>query len=121
MALNYGYTCPDIDREINSFKDAIKSYLSDMLDECNPMMEGEQKELFIKSYANDMYRDFENNFEGVRKVNEDMRIEADRQIERCENDLGGIRVELEEVNIEVDSLHEQIRELESEISETKNV
>ena len=58
MALDYGYTCPDIDISITAFKSDIESYLSNMLDDCCPMLGGKQKEDFIKDYVEQMYSDF---------------------------------------------------------------
>ena len=108
MALDYGHTCPDIDRSITAFKSDIESYLSNMLDDCCPMLEGKQKEDFIKDYAEQMYNDFEANFEDVRKTNEDMRKEADRQIDYAEE-------EIKDLNARIEELEGQVSELESEL------
>ena len=116
MGLDYGYTCPDIDRGIDRFKSDIENYLSDMLDECCPMLEGEQKEAFVKGYVDLMYDDFERNFEDVRKVNEDMRKEADKQIESAESELDDMKGELEDKETEISHLEDRISELENELS-----
>ena len=108
MALDYGHTCPDIDRSIKAFKSDIESYLSNMLDDCCPMLEGKQKEDFIEDYVEQMYSDFEANFEDVRKTNEDMRKEADRQIDYAEE-------EIKDLNARIEELERQVSELESEL------
>ena len=101
MALDYGHTCPDIDRSITAFKSDIESYLINMLDDCCPMLEGKQKEDFIKDYVERMYSDFEANFEDVRKTNEDMRKEADRQIDYAEEKIKDLNARIEELEGQV--------------------
>ena len=108
MALDYRYTCPDIDRSITAFKSYIESNLSNMLDDCCPMLEGKQKENFIKYYAEQIYNDFETNFEDVRKTNEDMRKEADRQIDYAEERLSNAEEEIKDLNARIEELEEQI-------------
>jgi chromosome segregation ATPase len=108
MALDYRHTCPDIDRSITAFKSDIESYLSNMLDDCCPLLEGKQKEDFIKDYVEQMYNDFEANFEDVRKTNEDMRKEADRQLADAEE-------EIQDLNARIEELEGQVSELESQL------
>ncbi len=115
MALDYGHTCPDIDRSITALKSDIESYLSNMLDDYCPMLEGKQKEDFIKDYAEQMYNDFEANFEDVRKTNEDMRKEADRQIDYVEEKLSNAEEEIKDLNARIEELDGQVLELESEL------
>lgn len=111
MALDYGYTCPDIDRSIAEFKCDIGSYLSNMLDDCCPMLEGEQKEYFIKDYVEQMYIDFQANFEDVRKVNEGIRSEADKQIDFAECRLADAEEEIRYLSARVEELEGQLAEL----------
>ena len=115
MALDYGHTCPDIDRSITSFKSDIESYLSNMLDDCCPMLEGKQKEDFIKDCAEQIYSDFEPNFEDVRKTNGDMRKEADRQIDYAEEEASDAEEEIKDLNARIEQLEEQVSELESQL------
>lgn len=115
MALDYRYTCPDIDRSITAFKSDIESYLSNILDDCCPMLEGNQKKDFINDYVDQMYSDFEANFEDVRKTNEDMRKEADRQIDYAEEKLADVEEEIKDLNEQIEYLERQVSELESEL------
>ena len=115
MALDYGHTCPDIDRSIKAFKSDIESYLSNMLYDCCPIFEGKQKEDFIKDYAEQMYNDFEANFEDVRKTNEDMRKEADRQIDYSEEKLADSEEEIKDLNTRIEELEGQVSELGSQL------
>lgn len=116
MALDYRYTCPDIDRSITAFKSDIESHLSYMLDDCCPMLEGKQKENFIKYYAEQIYNDFEANFEDVRKTNEDMRKEADRQIDYAEEKLSNAEEEIKDLNARIEELEEQKQFLDNFIA-----
>ena len=115
MSLDYRHTCPDIDRSITAFKSDIESYFSNMLDDCCPLLEGKQKEDFIKDYAERMYNDFEANFEDVRKTNEDMRKEADRQIEYAEEKASDAEEEIKDLNARIEELEGRISELESQL------
>jgi len=87
MGLDYKYTCPDIDNSINKFKDDISNYLSDMIDDCSPMLKGKQKDIFIKSYTRYIYKSLETNFEFVRLLNKDLREEANIQINNMKSEL----------------------------------
>ena len=116
MALDYRYTCPDINRSITAFKSDIESHLSNMLDDCCPMLEGKQKENFIKYYAEQIYNDFEANFEDVRKTNEDMRKEADRQIDYAEEKLSNVEEEIKDLNARIEELEEQKQFLDNFIA-----
>ena len=107
MSFDYNYTCPDIDAGIAAYKSDIEASLSDMLDECNPLIEGEQKEKFIKSYSETIYSDFESSFEGVRESNENMRKEAESQIEAKES--------------EIEILEEEVLQLKNNIEEIELV
>lgn len=81
MSFNYQYTCPTVDKNIESFKDTVKDRLSEMLDEACPLLEGVAKSKFIEGYSDTIYQDVEPLFEDVRKTNSNMREEAERQID----------------------------------------
>lgn len=97
MGLDFGHTCPDIDRGIESFKDDLKMYLSEILDDACPLLEGDVKGDFIKGYIDSIYAEFEGNFENVRKTNEEIRSEADRQIDDLQDEVGELKSEIEEL------------------------
>lgn len=115
MAFDYGFTCPDINKSIDQFKSVVSDYLSNMLDDCCPMLVGEQKQEFIKSYSDQIYQEFESNFEDVRKTNEDMRKEAEKQIEYAEERLETSEQTNSEYSEKIQLLEDQISELESEL------
>jgi len=120
MGLDYGHTCPDIDISIKAFKSDIESYLSNMLDDCCPMLEGKQKGDFINDYAEQMYSDFETNFEDVRKTNEDMRKEADRQIDYADRQIDYADRQIDYAEEEIKDLNARIKELEGQVSELES-
>jgi len=107
MSLDYGHTCPDIDRSIDRFKSDIGYYLGNMLDDCCPLLAGRQRDDLIESYMDQMYKDFEANFEDVRKTNEDMRKEADYQIGYAEDKLAEAEQEIEDLNEQIDLMRDQ--------------
>jgi len=75
-----------------------------------------KKEDFIKDYVDQMYKDFESNFEDVRKTNEDMRKEANRQIEYARRKNFWCRRRNKKIWTPViEELEGQVSELESEL------
>lgn len=117
MGFEYSYTCPDIDQGIENYKDDVKQYLSDMLSDSNPLLQGENKENLINEYSEHICNSFSDNFENVRQSNEDMRKEAEHQIEAVEGDLEeakDLAKELEERNEVLESrIDELLEEVEN--------
>jgi len=103
MGLDFGHTCPDIDRGIEAFKDDLKMFLSEVIDDVCPLLEGEVKDDLVKSYADDIYNEFGGNFENVRKTNEEMRSEADRQIGELQDEVGELRSEIEDLRYQLEN------------------
>lgn len=112
MSLDFNYTCTAIDNSIKEYIDNIKSNLDNMLNEGCSMLDGEDRENFINTYANYIYEDFENSFETVRKTNEDMRKQADEQIDNLEKELKESNYMINELESEVNSLGQQLNEIE---------
>lgn len=71
-----------------------------MLDECCPLLEGEQKQAFMKEHVSLIHDNFSDHFEDVRKTNEDMRREADNQIDYAEYNLSEAESRIEELENE---------------------
>lgn len=87
MGFEYNYTCPEIDKEINSAKDKIKDNLILMLEVSCPLLKGYDLDVFVDNWTHGIYADLSECFESVRKTNEDMRIQAEKQIESLESSL----------------------------------
>jgi len=111
MGFDYGHTCGEIDDHISDAKGNITYYVSDLLDECCPLLEGKQKDDFIKGYTDSIYDEISNSFEGVRKTNEDMRKEAENQIDNIERELDDCRGELSDANDRITELEQEVDEL----------
>lgn len=118
MGFDYGYTCGDIDKGIENFKSWMEDTLSDMLDECCPLLEGDQKNDFIAGYVLSLYEDFQGTFEDVRKCNEDIRSAAESQIDTIEGKIDDLEDEVSDLKDTIsgleDDLNGTIEELENE-------
>ena len=106
MAFDYGHTCPDINDGIENTKDNIEAQIVNLIDEISPLFDGQKKDEFVKGYVQDIYSDLEHSFEGVRSSNEDMRKEADYQIDNLSD-------ELEQCKDEISDLQDKITELKN--------
>lgn len=94
MGLDFGNTCPDIDAGIDATKDLFRQEFQDF---ANWMMsndiDDELVESKVEEFAEDVYDQFEDIFEGVRSTNEEMRKAADFQIDDLEWDLSAAEEE----------------------------
>ena len=123
-SFDYRYTCPEIDKEINSFKESLSDHLIDLISELNPMFAETDKE---KKYREDrvrvIYDSAENCFEGVRRANEDMRKEAERQVQELIEEFEEAKrlaiyweSEVDEKDREIESLKDEILDLRNEMA-----
>jgi len=103
MGLDFGYTCPDIDRGIEAFKNDLKMFINEIIDDICPLLEGDVKYDIVKSYADNIYNEFEDNFEGVRKTNEEMRSQADRQIIELQDEVDELRSKIEDLKYQLEN------------------
>lgn len=121
MGLDYGHTCGEIDSHIDDFKTVLDGFLDDFIDEICPLIEGKQRLALIKTYIDSIYTESEVIFEGVRKCNEDMRQEADRQIEEAEEKVAEVEEEkqarIDELEYDLKILEDRCAELEDENEE----
>ena len=125
MSFNYRFTCPTIDKEIGIARDKIYSTIKNLLEEVNGQKLSEKRiEDITSDYELNLYCDFEDSFEKVRETNGDMRTEADRQIEECNEQLcelrdliEDLRDQLKEKDLDVYRLDKRIEELQRENEE----
>ena len=95
MSFDYGYTCPDIDRNISNFKDELEQYLTGVFEELCPVAEGtDVMENWVQENMQHFYSIAEDVFEDVRRINEDMRKAADDQIESLEERVSDLEHEI---------------------------
>lgn len=101
MPFDFNYTCPKIDKEINSVKSIIQDDLEDYIEQLCPLMDKETILKLRSDFAKQMYEHIESSFETVRETNQDMRAAAENQIKFLDDTI---------LNLE-----EYIKELESKI------
>ena len=98
---DYPHTCPKIDKEIERVNDLIQRYLTDFILELSPYVPKDVAMNMAMEWGCDIYRDIQGCFEEVRKTNEDMREEANRQI-------SSLISELDDLNCQIKELEERI-------------
>lgn len=95
MGFDYGYTCPDIDRNISKFKEELKYFLEGVFEELCPVaVDTEVMVNWVQSNVEHFYSIAEDVFEDVRSINEDMRKAADDQIEHLEEQVSDLKYEI---------------------------
>lgn len=107
MGLDYGWTCGNIDAGISESKEAITDTVKDLLEKYSEL-DGEQIEDIAESESGYLYRELESVFEGVRSTNEDMRKEADRQIDQLEGEVEDLKQQLDCLTSEIESLNDEL-------------
>lgn len=102
MSFDYGFTCPDIDSNIDDTKEQVHDFLLDLYRELNPLLEDildrdipESVNLKAKEDTDYLYSILEDIFENVRNINEDMRKEADTQISELKDRVYDLESEVE--------------------------
>lgn len=99
MSLDFGYTCPTIDKCIDYSKSAIEDHIMEIIKEYNliisslcayPLEIHEE----IKGHVDSLFEEIESQFEELRSLNEDMRKQADHQIDFLEGQVEDLEYEL---------------------------
>ena len=102
MSLDFGFTCPDIDRNIDSAKEVLYNFMLEAYKDLNPVI-GDIPDSDLppsvkekaKRDADYLYESLEEIFENVRSVNEDMRRSADKQISDLNDTISDLETEVE--------------------------
>ena len=102
MGLDYGHTCPIIDRELGSIKESVRNELSDLLD--GTELTAEEIKPLLDDYTDYIMRHLNDCFEDVRSCNEDMRKEADYQIDDLKTEVYDLEENISELKEEVERL-----------------
>lgn len=79
-SFDFAHTCPKINKAIDACKENIQHALAPIIQSICEHISDEKAVELAKKYAEDIYTDIEDCFESVRETNEDMRAEANRQI-----------------------------------------
>ena len=94
MGLDFNYTCPRIDREINKIKSTIENNLEDYIKQLCPLMSNDTIYDLRSKWATELYDDIELGIKIIRQTNEDMRSQADKQIINLEDEISELKSEI---------------------------
>lgn len=97
MSFDYSYTCPQIDSQIDKVKKGIFDYLYDIAYDYRPDLDEKGREVWAEAQTDILYRDMEGYFETVRNLNDEMRREANTQIETLEDKVALLEEENREL------------------------
>ncbi len=103
-SFDFPYTCPKIDKAINDCKYTLESYLSDYIEDLCPHIPNEEVKRISKDWSEQMYEAISDYFEIVRKTNEEMRDEANRQIAYLENRILALEEEIKSLEKQLDDV-----------------
>ena len=103
MGLDFSHTCPKIDKAISEAKDTIIDYLKDYITDLCPYISDEKANELSKDLGTDLYDKISDGFEATRETNEDMRKQADYQIERLESEIEDLKSEIKELESQLDA------------------
>lgn len=118
MSFNYKYTCPDINKAIDNFKQVISDSLDDIIVELNPLFYGtEAKIAFRKDWEQGIYSQVESCFENTRDSNSNIRDEADKQIQESHEEVEEYKRMHDKAESEIEHLQEEIRELKERLND----
>jgi len=120
MSLDFPYTCPDIDRSLSGIKSDIDSELIDMITECCPLLPEFKLNEFVKPYIESLYERFSESFEAVRSLNDDMRSQAELQINAIQADNEQLLEDVRILEEEKQDLVYDINKLKDEIEDLKS-
>lgn len=108
---DYSFTCPKIDENIDNFRQLLDDKVYSFMEKYLPNLE-DSKDI-RDELLDDIYDSAEEIFENVRECNDDMRKEAEWQIEE-KND------EIEELKHQVSHLEWEKEELEDKVNDLKD-
>jgi len=87
MPLDYSQTCSNIDQQIKETKKSIRDWIESLIVDLCPKLPDETMSKMAEEEADGLYKEIRGCFESVRLDNENMRKEADRQIEYLEDEI----------------------------------
>jgi vacuolar-type H+-ATPase subunit I/STV1 len=105
MGFDYSYTCPKIDKEINSVKSTIGSFLKDYIERLCPLMSSSTVLELSNDWTEELYESLESAFETVRETNSDIRAAAENQIDKLEERISEMEDEIEALEEKLDTTY----------------
>lgn len=116
---NYGWTCPDIDKQIDIFKSSLSDRLDKLIEELSPKFaETSNSTQYREDWLETIYEDAENCFEKVRSCNSDIRNAAEKQIQELEDELEEERRLRNHFETEAEDLQRKLTKNEEELEAT---
>ncbi len=107
MGLDFHWTCQNIDKNIQTFKDNVEVSLEDFMDEITPLFTNtEAGKSLIQKFTKQIYEENESIFEDMRDENFEMRSQADKQIEELEEHIEELDKEIEELNEKLEDIND---------------
>ena len=104
MGLDFPHTCPKIDKAITEAKDTIIDCLKDYITDLCPYLPDDKVLELSENWGSDLYYKISDCFEATRETNEDMRKQADYQIERLESEIEDLKSEIKELESQLDAV-----------------
>ena len=106
--LDFPYTCPDIDREIEELTDALEDGLADLVTQvCSYIPQGEARNISAET-VKAIVTQARNGFENVRRLNEQMRDQADTQLAELLEELTEATNRVTELEAELENAREAL-------------
>lgn len=118
---NYPNTCPTIDKNIDGFRDSVKTFVEEFFNEYNPALQNAlgnystQWYSLVNSKCDEIYSYVESYFEDVRRCNSDMRDEIANTLKEAEDEIEDLEHELKVANERIDELEKEKEILESDL------
>lgn len=103
-SFDFPYTCPRIDKAIDSCKDTLEICLSGYIKDLFPYVPSAEVVLISIDWSKQIYDAISDCFESVRQTNEEMRDEANRQIEDLEDEISNLKYEVKSLESRLDAV-----------------
>jgi chromosome segregation ATPase len=104
MGLDFSYTCPKIDKEIDRVKSTIEDHLEDYIKQLCPLMSMETVYELRSQWTKEMYDNLESVIETVRETNQDMRSQAEKQINQLNDEVSELKEEISTLQRELEEV-----------------
>lgn len=107
MGFDYRYTCPTIDSNIKSIRQDLQNALGDLFNEYGIIPADDTTEIADSFYMSFIQYAIEN----IRETNEDIRKEAEKQIDKLETEIIMLKDEINELKSDIARLEDENSEL----------
>ncbi len=111
MGLDYNYTCPIIDGNLNLIEIEIRRHIKGFAYALQPDVEIEKIKEHIDGWTNSLCGEIESQIKEVRRINSEMRNVANKQIDNLEVTIADREEEIKSLEMEVAELKSKIDDL----------